>query len=546
MTSAIDDEFDLIFDDIGHLSEQTPTNQGSNDEKVVEQRRSKYVITEDTFPQENNIQTNGNGGTLERMMAYQTMTTTTTTTTNSEFTSQEISISATKYAVNDDNNEKLMLPGQGNYFPTPQTKQEPEQGFLVADLQTEQKSENQIDDENTEGKGQPTMTLEGTTQDCDGTGTVPSEEKQMPAEQQREGGQGTEQTQVTPQVVQTQHSAEQPLQDLSTQPQQPDLAAGPLRVNGVLSMLTMADGAEDKKDDKKPSAELLQAQEEWDALETVEPEFTGKGQEVTRLPLISFNEVLGHFQVADMDQYLKKIKPTQHRTGFAAFKQLLFGPPKMNRNLHEERNLIFAIAQCPFNNEELIHTRTLQTIYKRLTGNQFDCPRYGSHWEEIGFQGNDPATDLRATGFLGLMTLLYFVMDPNSLTLAREIYKLSTHEVQNFPFCVMSINMTRIVIQTLREEILSKECNRRQQVFGVINDFYVGIYLHLYLIWKKQHKTIKDSGYVLKDVEAFAKKNPRSIIRNMESYLSERSKQQSSRKATHEEPMDFAGVHELE
>ena len=54
------------------------------------------------------------------------------------------------------------------------------------------------------------------------------------------------------------------------------------------------------------------------------------------------------------------------------------------------------------------------------------------HWQ----LGNDPSTDLRACGFLGLMTLLHFLMDPERLTLAKEIYKLSLHETQ---VCVMTL-----------------------------------------------------------------------------------------------------------
>lgn len=46
------------------------------------------------------------------------------------------------------------------------------------------------------------------------------------------------------------------------------------------------------------------------------------------------------------------------------------------------------------------------------------------------FAGTDPATDLRGTGFLGLMHSLYFVMDPEMLPLARDIYKLSQHPTQ--------------------------------------------------------------------------------------------------------------------
>lgn len=81
------------------------------------------------------------------------------------------------------------------------------------------------------------------------------------------------------------------------------------------------------------------------------------------------------------------------------------------------------------------------------------------------------------------MHTLYLVMDPETLPLAQDIYRLSQHRtqvgrvggvgggglqaaaqilnhlvsvLQNFPFSVMSINMTRIALQVLREEALSK------------------------------------------------------------------------------------------
>lgn len=41
-------------------------------------------------------------------------------------------------------------------------------------------------------------------------------------------------------------------------------------------------------------------------------------------------------------------------------------------------------------NSQTVHLRVLQTIYKRLLGSRLDCPRYGPHWENIGFQGNRP------------------------------------------------------------------------------------------------------------------------------------------------------------
>ncbi|KAJ8025496.1 ELMO domain-containing protein 3 [Holothuria leucospilota] len=297
-----------------------------------------------------------------------------------------------------------------------------------------------------------------------------------------------------------------------------------------------------------PSDQLLKAKAEWDAVETIQP---GKHTQIVATPLISFNETLAHFQRKDMQVYLDKIKPTVQRSGFAALKHALFGPPKLNRSLHDERNLVFAIAQCPLDDNEPLHKRVLQTIYRQLTGSTIDCPRYGSHWEQIGFQGTDPATDLRACGFLGLMTLLHFVMDPNNIQVAREIYKLSLHETQNFPFAVMSINITRIALQMLREEVLSRECNSRKQVFAVLNDFNASLYYQLCNTWKQEHKTISDSGLVLKELEVNARKNSKTILRNFANHIA--TKCEAEAKASvmpatgnGEEGLGFAGVHELE
>lgn len=44
--------------------------------------------------------------------------------------------------------------------------------------------------------------------------------------------------------------------------------------------------------------------------------------------------------------------------------------------------------------------------------------------------GADPGTDLRGTGMLGLMQILFFVLDSRTLPLAREIFQLSQHETQ--------------------------------------------------------------------------------------------------------------------
>lgn len=116
----------------------------------------------------------------------------------------------------------------------------------------------------------------------------------------------------------------------------------------------------------------------------------------------------------------KSIQPTVRRTGLAAITHFLFGPPRLHRELVEERDLVFAIAQCEWrsacsppgpsrlaltpavcvssvgrmDNSQTVHMRVLQTIYKRLLGSRLDCPRYGAHWENIGFQGTHKTVSL--------------------------------------------------------------------------------------------------------------------------------------------------------
>lgn len=80
--------------------------------------------------------------------------------------------------------------------------------------------------------------------------------------------------------------------------------------------------------------------------------------------------------------------------------------------------------------QDPVHGRVLQTIYKKLTGSKFDCALYGDHWEDLGFQGANPATDLRGAGFLALLHLLYLVMDSKTLLMAQEIFRLSRHHIQ--------------------------------------------------------------------------------------------------------------------
>uniref|UniRef100_A0A8C5X214 ELMO domain-containing protein n=1 Tax=Malurus cyaneus samueli TaxID=2593467 RepID=A0A8C5X214_9PASS len=129
----------------------------------------------------------------------------------------------------------------------------------------------------------------------------------------------------------------------------------------------------------------------------------------------------------------------------------------------------------------------------------------------------------------------------------RSVFQLSFHNAgiliifQNFPFCIMSVNITRIVIQALREERLSRECNRRQQVIGVLNDLYAAAFLQLFRLWKCQHGTIADAGFFLKELELSTKKKPRQLLKSLEAYVS-RGLPSPSAPSSHSPQIHFTSI----
>ena len=59
-------------------------------------------------------------------------------------------------------------------------------------------------------------------------------------------------------------------------------------------------------------------------------------------------------------------------------------------------------------------------------------------------------------GCLGLIQPLYLVMTPELFPLSKDMYLISLSENQNFPFLVLSINVTRMSLHALRDGLLNR------------------------------------------------------------------------------------------
>lgn len=139
--------------------------------------------------------------------------------------------------------------------------------------------------------------------------------------------------------------------------------------------------------------------------------------------------------------------------------------------------------------------RILSSIYERYTARPPPA-RYGSHWEDVGFQGKDPATDLRGCGMLGLLQLLHlWDAGPSN---ARAIYRLSRDADQEFPLAVVAMNVTKWSLQVLRSGELNAAANKSQKLIQEFNKFYVGVFYFFYGHWVEKQATMRDSGHVMK------------------------------------------------
>eukprot|EP00735_Rhodelphis_limneticus_P009774 TRINITY_DN286_c0_g1::TRINITY_DN286_c0_g1_i1::g.1596::m.1596 TRINITY_DN286_c0_g1::TRINITY_DN286_c0_g1_i1::g.1596 ORF type:complete len:345 (+),score=44.70,sp/Q54VR8/ELMOB_DICDI/31.33/1e-30,ELMO_CED12/PF04727.8/5.4e-30 TRINITY_DN286_c0_g1_i1:97-1131(+) len=101
--------------------------------------------------------------------------------------------------------------------------------------------------------------------------------------------------------------------------------------------------------------------------------------------------------------------------------------------------------------------------------------RYTKDWVDIGFQGEDPATDFRAMGVLGLQTMYYIASSHTTAArgLVEEAIKRPLHAL---PFAITVINFTAEALRLLQSRKVDKE-------FYLVQSPHNDIENHPSLVW---------------------------------------------------------------
>ena len=198
--------------------------------------------------------------------------------------------------------------------------------------------------------------------------------------------------------------------------------------------------------------------------------------------IISFKIAFLHFKNADLkkeQEIINKEKKLQ-KSNFCKKICNCFYFNKITYQMKIQKNLIQCISKIKYNENDEIHFKILQSIYMFFTKEK-DCPKSGDHWEKIGFQSNTPETDLRATGMISPLQILYLICFFPKF--AIELYEFFLKEKCEWLFAVSLINISYIDIVLLKEnkmdKYFDKKNNKENEVISVFNENYVGMVMEL-------------------------------------------------------------------
>lgn len=230
---------------------------------------------------------------------------------------------------------------------------------------------------------------------------------------------------------------------------------------------------------------------------------------LSSLPIF-FPELWQTIKTLDLSKEKRNIV-TSNRDELPFFQRLLFSctTTKLPANLLLERDQIFAYAKVSFDDKNATHFRMLSTIYRKLTDSK-RCARYGDHWESIGFQGRDPATDLRGVGMLGVLQIVAFIS--LNFDFIRFVYGYSRQENYRFPLAAGLLNMTHVMMETLREGRLNNVILHQKSVINAVNTFYFALFFKFFMVYRANKCTESDFGELKKTIAEMAKKNPGKLI----------------------------------
>ncbi|XP_036620335.1 ELMO domain-containing protein 2 [Trichosurus vulpecula] len=110
------------------------------------------------------------------------------------------------------------------------------------------------------------------------------------------------------------------------------------------------------------------------------------------------------------------------------------------------------VRKSPYDSNNQHHEELLMKLWSLLMPNEKLKARITKQWSDIGFQGDDPKTDFRGMGLLGLVNLVYF--SENYTSEAHRILSHSNHPILGYSYAIVGINLTEMAYSLLKNNAL--------------------------------------------------------------------------------------------
>ncbi|CDW79344.1 elmo domain-containing protein 3-like [Stylonychia lemnae] len=239
-------------------------------------------------------------------------------------------------------------------------------------------------------------------------------------------------------------------------------------------------------------------------------------EDIARRQIVySYEQARDYFQSkADLQSQIQQARQIhrqqQQNQGFFQKLANCFTSSKFsNPQLESEKDLILGLTLLKLETSLAEHEIIIKSIYRKLLPNDQNCRTIGAHWGNIGFQGNDPKTDLRGGGMLGILNLLYFVDKLPKTSIL--ILKHSQIQQSEFPMAVKMLEMTVIIIKLLKQSKLTALCNQEHSVIETVNKLFCAAFLMFMETYISRKCNITNVDELNKQVEAELRGNLRGV-----------------------------------
>ncbi|KFV53542.1 ELMO domain-containing protein 2, partial [Gavia stellata] len=111
-----------------------------------------------------------------------------------------------------------------------------------------------------------------------------------------------------------------------------------------------------------------------------------------------------------------------------------------------------SLRKVPYDSDNEEHEEQLIELWNLLMPHENLKARITKQWCDIGFQGDDPKTDFRGMGLLGLVNLVYF--SKHYTDEARQILSRSNHPKLGYSYAIVGINLTEMAYSLLKNGAL--------------------------------------------------------------------------------------------